>query len=109
MRFSGVLLASQLQIAFKTIFDEFSTAWRAKNDQKPLVFASEFEDARFCVMLARETDLVSISAPFWSSKSDKCFPKETTNRDRPMSIFIFYPPFPQVVPFVPGGMRAATR
>ena len=69
LRFLGVLLASQLKIAFETIFDQFSTAWRTKNDQKPLVFASEFEDARFCDMLARETDLVSISVLFWNSKS----------------------------------------
>ena len=67
--FLGVLLASQLKIAFKTIFCRFWTSWGMKNVQKPLVFVGRNEAACFCAMIALETDLGPILAPFWNPKS----------------------------------------
>jgi len=67
--FLGVPLASQLKIAFKTIFCRFLTSWGMKNVQKPLVFVGRNEDACFCAMIALETDLGPILVRFWTPKS----------------------------------------
>ena len=63
--FWGVVLASQNKVVFKTIFDWFLTTRILKNTAP----ANVFDDFCICFMIALETDLGPILAPFWTPKS----------------------------------------